>query len=182
MAALVLHQESPMETAITAGTTAALSCAARALASETRRLRCPIRIIAWVARLAMSRVGGEDVHRERVSHESPEQGAGERHGGNGEKEHEVPRIQTFLVVTDQPEYPSVHEPELGDDVERDPVADQLRRVLAELSGQVCRRVRVGQLARGRQPDLQDQQGKGDGDHAVGQLEQAVRPAAHLRAG
>jgi hypothetical protein len=59
IAALVLHQESPMETVITAGTIAALICAARALASETRPLRCPIRIIAWVARLAMSRLAAK---------------------------------------------------------------------------------------------------------------------------
>jgi len=57
LAAAVLHHDTPMDTAITIGTTAAFIRPDRARASEiSRPLRRPTTIIAWVARLASSRL------------------------------------------------------------------------------------------------------------------------------
>src|SRR5271156_3632343 len=57
MATLVFHQDSPMETAITTGTTAALIRADRSLASEmSRPLWRAMMIMAWVDRLASIRL------------------------------------------------------------------------------------------------------------------------------
>ena len=74
---------------------------------------------------------------------------------------------------DPAEDPVVNEPELGDDVERDNVTDQLVRALPELGGELGGRVGVGERGRGWHVQLQDQQGDSDGHHAVRQGEQAV---------
>ena len=71
------------------------------------------------------------------------------------------------------EDPAVGEPELGDDVERDHVTDQVASLLGELGGQVGRRGRIGDLRHGRHRHLQDQQGQGEGHHVVGQADQAL---------
>jgi len=78
-----------------------------------------------------------------------------------------------LLSGDPAEDPVVNEPELGDDVERDNVADQLISALPELAGELGGRVGVDERGRGRHVQLQDQQGDSDGHHAVRQGEQAV---------
>jgi hypothetical protein len=67
----------------------------------------------------------------------------------------------------------MHQPELGDDLERDRVTDQLRRARAELGSQVRCGLRIADLVYGGHVELQDEQGESDGDHGVGQGEQAV---------
>src|SRR6185369_7173419 len=93
-------------------------------------------------------VGREDVDGERVGGELAEQVAGERHDGDGEQEPEVPPGQALLLTGDPAEDPVVNEPELGDDLERDNVTDQLVSALPELGGELGGRVGVGERGRG----------------------------------
>jgi hypothetical protein len=78
-----------------------------------------------------------------------------------------------LLSGDPAEDPVVDKPELGDDVERDHVADQPVSAASELDSELRGRVGVGELRRGRHIQLQDQQGDSDGHYAVRQGEQAV---------
>src|SRR6185369_8331965 len=98
-------------------------------------------------------VGREDVDGERVGGELAEQVAGERHDGDGEQEREVPPGQPLLLSGDPAEDPVVNEPELGDDVERDNVTDQLISALPELAGELGGRVGIDERGRGRHVQL-----------------------------
>ncbi len=105
--------------------------------------------VAWGRQASGQQVEREDVDGERVGGVFAEQVAGEWHKGDGEQEREVPPGQAFALPGDAAEYPVVDQPELGDDVERDHVADQLVGALAELRGEFGGRGRVGHLGGGR---------------------------------
>ena len=69
------------------------------------------------------------------------------------------------------EHPVVGQPELGDHVERDHVADQLVGLFGELVGKVGGRGRIVDQGGGGHLQLEEQQRQGDGHHVVGQGEQ-----------
>jgi hypothetical protein len=72
------------------------------------------------------------------------------------------------MLDDPVEDPVVDEPELGDDVEGNYVADELVSVLVKLGGELGSRGGINELCRIRHVELQDEQRDSDGHHAIGQ--------------
>ena len=98
----------------------------------------------------------------------------EWHERQGEEKAEVTPGQSFAVAAHAAEDAVVHHPELGNDEERDQIARQLRPVGAESVPQLPSGVGIlREQGGGWHLQLQDQQGQGDGDDAVGQRQEAV---------
>ena len=117
-------------------------------------------------------IEGEDLDGQRIVRILAQEVAGEGHEGDGQEEGKVPPGQALSVSGDVPEHPVMAQPELTDHIERDQVAGELRRAGAEFVPERQGRI-VMPGRQGGKLELENQQGEGDGHHAVGQGEQAV---------
>ncbi len=139
MATSVFTQARPMEAAITTPVAAARLCWAHISRASVCRDQEPLTPPEEECRLGgqagEQKVDGEDVDRERIAGVIAKKVAGERHDGDGEQEGEVPPDKTLPLAGDLTEHPIVDKPEVGDDVERDNVTDQLVSVVAKLRGE-----------------------------------------------